>query len=234
MRGAILAVACPVSAEAHAYLRRAAPMSAGELTMPTEPKKITRAEQENLLRIARLRRDGAIADTKCRIAEAVADHEMRMAAEFSYDQREIWVELMHTAKARVSELDSQLAEDCRRLGIPEAFRPSIDLYWSGRGENASSARRAELRRVMVTRLAAMERAALETIDAGYRQHATAILSATITSSEALALLDAMPTIEQLLPEIDYDAVKRSLLAGPEAAILRRALALTDESDDGDV
>jgi hypothetical protein len=201
--------------------------------MPTEPRKMTRAEQDNLLRIAKLRRDGAIADTRSRIAEAVADYEMRMAAEFSYDQREIWADLMHTAKARVNELDSVLAEDCRRLGIPEAFRPSINLYWSGRGENASAARRVELRKVMVSRLIAMERAAMQAIDAEHRRHATAILSATITSSEARALLDAMPTVEQLLPEIDYDAVKRSLLAGSEAAILRSALALTADSDAGD-
>jgi hypothetical protein len=130
-------------------------------------------------------------------------------------------------------LTALLAEDCRRIGIPAAFRPSINLYWSGRGENASSARRAELLRVMVSRLIAMERAAMQAIDAEHRRHATAILSATITSGEALALLDAMATVEQLLPEIDYDAVKRSLLAGPEAAILRSALALTDGSDDDD-
>jgi hypothetical protein len=83
-----------------------------------------------------------------------------------------------------------LAEDCRRLGIPQAFRPSINLRWYSRSENASKERRAELRRVMVTRLAAIERAAIEEIEAGHRKIMTAILSATLSSGEAMALLDA--------------------------------------------
>jgi hypothetical protein len=192
---------------------------------------MTRAEQENLLRLGKLNRDGAIAEAKRHTADAAADFEMRLAAEFSYDKREVWSELMRSAKARVAELDRQLAADCLRLGIPNNFRPSINVFWSGRGENASKDRRTELRRVMHSRLVALERAAIEAIEVGHRQFATAVLTAAIDTDEARRLLTALPTAEQLMPRINYDSIKRSLLEGPEAAVLRAGLSITDESDD---
>jgi hypothetical protein len=197
-------------------------------------QKLTKAEQDNLVKLARLNREGAVAGIKAKTADAIADYEMHMAAEYKFDQREIWADLTHSAKARVNELDAMLAEDCRRLGIPEQFRPSLNLVWSGRGENAFKERRTELRRVMATRLAAVERAAIEQVEAGYRQAMTAILSATLSSGEARDLLAAMPTAEQLMPPIDYATVKQSLLAGPEANIVRKALALTEDTEDDDV
>jgi len=192
---------------------------------------MAKAEQENLLRLGRLNRDGAIAEAKRHTAEAAADFEMRLAAEFSYDKREVWAELMRSAKARVAELDRQLAADCLRLGIPDNFRPSINVFWSGRGENASVNRRTELRRVMHSRLVALERSAIETIEAGHRQYATAVLTAAIDTDEARKLLMALPTAEQLMPRINYEQIQRSLLEGPEAAVLRTGLSITDESND---
>jgi hypothetical protein len=181
--------------------------------------RLTKAEQDNLVKLAKLNREGAVAGIKAKTAVAVADYEMHLAAEYKFDQREIWADLTHSAKARVNELDSLLAEDCRRLGIPEQFRPTLNLVWFGRGENAFKERRTELRRVMATRLAAVKRAAIEQVEVGYRKAMTAIL------------LAAMPTAEQLVPPIDYATVEQSLLAGPEANIVRKALALTDDSED---
>jgi hypothetical protein len=125
-----------------------------------------------------------------------------------------------------------LATDCLRLGIPDNFRPSINVFWSGRGENATTSRRTELRRVMHSRLVALERAAIDAIEAGYRQYATTILIAAISTDEACKLLTALPTAEQLMPRINYDSIKRSLLEGPEAAVMRAALSITDDSGDG--
>ena len=87
--------------------------------MSASPSRMTKAEQENLLRLGRLNRDGAIAEAKRHTADAAADFEMRLAAAFSYDKRKAWAELMRSAKARVAEPDRQLAADCLRLGIPD-------------------------------------------------------------------------------------------------------------------
>jgi hypothetical protein len=218
--------------------RRSAKTAAAALAEARRPKRsasnipqhatLTKTEQDNLVRIAKLNRDGAIADARRRTADAAADYEMYLASEFAYDQRETWADLMHTAKARISELDNLLAEDCRRLGIPESMRPSINLLWSGRGENASKERQAELRRVMTSRLFAIERTAALAIEGGYRKAMTASLS----SEEAHALLADMPSAEQLMPKIDYAEVKRSLLEGPAANIVRTGYAmLTDDGGD---
>jgi hypothetical protein len=116
-----------------------------------------------------------------------------------------------------------------QLGVPERFRPRIDLYWYGRGENASRERRVELRRVATTRLVELERAEIERIDARYRQFATAVLSAAIGTAEARKLLATMPTAEQLSQSsLDYKRVTEALLEGPEPAALHgRQALLTD-------
>jgi hypothetical protein len=156
---------------------------------------------------------------------------MRLAARFSHDQREIWADLMRTAEAHVAELDRRLAADCRRLGIPENFRPSHRRWLVRPRRNASKERRTELRRVMHTRLVALKRAAVEAIEAGHRQFASAVLTAAIDTEEARKLLAALPTAEQLMPRINYEAISRSLLEGPEAAALRAGRSMTDESGD---
>ena len=199
-------------------------------------KRMTRAEQSDLLRLGKLNKDGAILAQKERTKIAAAEFEMRLVSQFSYDQREAWADLMASAKAHVAALDQQLAEDCRRLGIPESFRPEIGVHWFGRGENASKERRAELRRVAVTRLAALEASAIARIEDGYRRFQTSVLSAAISSVEARNLLADLPTAEQLLPTVDYQSVTKALLEGPEAASLQWAedhSLITDDSE-GDV
>ena len=185
-------------------------------------RRMTKAEQANLLRLGKLNKDGAIAAQKEQTKAALAEFEMRLASEFSYDQREAWADLMSSAKAHVDEIERKLAEDCRRLGIPENFRPEIAVQWYGRGENASKGRRTELRRVAVTRLAALEASAVVRIEDGYRRFQTAVLTAAIDSDEARQLLAGLPTAEQLLPDVDYQSVTKALLAGPEAASLQWA------------
>lgn len=197
--------------------------------MSTRP--MTRAERDDLIRLAKLRERTAKSDAKRRSAEMMADFEMKLAAQFSYDDRKLWSKLKASAEAAVAEADRKLAEDCRRLGIPENFRPEIGMYWRGRGENASKERRAELRKVMASRLIALEGAAIEAIERNTLDFVTRAIESSLGSEEARALLAAMPSIEQLMPPLDYTSIQRSLLRGPEASILRAAGLLTDESDD---
>ena len=82
-------------------------------------RRMTKSEETNLLRLGRLNKDGAIAAQKERTKTALAEFEMRLASQFSYDQRQAWADLVASAKAHTAALDQQLAADCRRLGIPE-------------------------------------------------------------------------------------------------------------------
>jgi hypothetical protein len=193
---------------------------------------MTRAEREDLIRLAKLRERTAKSDAKRRSADMAADFEMKLASQFSFDQREVWSELMAKAREAVAEADRRLGEDCRRLGIPENFRPEISVSWYARGENATKERRTELRRVMHSRLVALERRTFETIERGTLDFITQVVERGLGSDEARALLSAMPSIEQLMPQLDYAAIQRSLLQGPEATALRAAGLLTDDSDGG--
>jgi hypothetical protein len=201
---------------------------------PTQARRMTRAEQSDLLRLAKLNRDGAIIAAKRRTAEALAEFDMRLAANFSFDQREVWAKLVASAKAHAAALDRQLADDCERIGIPASFRPSITIGWYGRGENASKERRTELRRAATSRLVALERGAIEEIENGHRNFSTAVLSAAIGTDEARQLLGRLPTAELLLPEMDYREVARALLEGPEAGALRSATPLLPDDSDGEI
>jgi hypothetical protein len=53
-----------------------------------------------------------------------------------------------------------IAGQCAKLGIPARFAPEIEMHWYSRGENASKERRAELRKMAMTRIAAIESAAI--------------------------------------------------------------------------
>jgi hypothetical protein len=84
----------------------------------------------------------------------LANFEAQFAAEYHFDQDEIW----RQAHAVANEAAATIAERCRELGVPARFAPRVELDWYDRGENASRQRRAELRGVAQTRNAAIEQA----------------------------------------------------------------------------
>ena len=59
-----------------------------------------------------------------------------------------------------------IAARCESLGIPARFAPTVEFSWRGRGENAIAKRRAELRAVAKSRIAAIEKAAITQIERG--------------------------------------------------------------------
>ena len=81
-----------------------------EIFSPAGPRRMTKAEQANLQRLGKLNKDGAIAAQKERTKQALAEFEMRLAAQFTYDQRETWAYLMASAKRHVDEMDRRRAE----------------------------------------------------------------------------------------------------------------------------
>ena len=93
-----------------------------------------------------------------REAELLADAEAQLAA-ISKDTDTAWADVTGLAKKTIREADAVIAERCETLGIPTDFRPGLSLSWYGRGNNASKERRAELRKVAQTRIAANGRKA---------------------------------------------------------------------------
>ncbi len=166
---------------------------------------MTRAERLELAKLVRLRANVAKKDIEQRQAQLVADFEEQLAAVYQ-SSHEAWADVTAVANKLVAEADAEISRRCRELGLREKNRPSLSLFWHARGESADRERRAELRKVAQTKLEASARAAKVEID---RSAATLLTAGALESSEAKGFLDAMPSIDQLMPgltvgELDPD------------------------------
>jgi transposase-like protein len=155
-------------------------------------------DRRNLERLARKRAKVATAMIGERVKVLRADVEDQLSAEYSFDD-ELWAEVTRHAHAEVLKADKKIAEACRRLGIPEALRPSISVGWHGRGENALAGRRSELRKLAHARIDAAAESAKVAIEANLLEVETELIRDGLDSAEAAVFLNAMPTTEQLLP-----------------------------------
>jgi len=162
---------------------------------------MTKGERDELSKIlkARARLAGRVVEQ--RAAELLAEAEQQLATIYKVNDQ-AWRELTATSQQTVREADAELARRCRTLGIPEEFRPRLMLGWSGRGENADRERRAELRKVAQTRIAAMARSARVAIETQALDGLTQLAAGALESDAARAFLAAMPTPEALMPALD--------------------------------
>lgn len=164
------------------------------MTAPT----MTRAERDDLAKVARLRARVARTAVVQREAELLADVEEQLSAEYAFAD-EAWAEITKGAAEAVAEADRQVAELCRARGIPEEFRPRLNIGWHGRGSNAVAGRRAELRKVAQTRIAAASKGAKAAIEAKEAEVLTELLAGGLTSEAARSFLESIPTAAALMP-----------------------------------
>jgi hypothetical protein len=162
---------------------------------------MTKGERDELAKILKARARVAKSVVEQRAAELLADAEQQLAAKYKISD-EAWREIAADAVQIVAEADAEIAKRCRMLGIPEQFRPSLNASWYGRGENADKGRRAELRKVAQTRIAAMAKQARVTIETKALDGQTLLAADALESAEAKAFLASMPTVEALMPALD--------------------------------
>lgn len=172
------------------------------MTAPT----MTRAERDDLAKVARLRAKVARTAVGQREAELLADVEEQLAAEYAITD-EAWAELTKGAAEAVAEADRQVAELCRQRGIPEDFRPGLSLGWYGRGKNAIPGRRAELRKVAQTWIAAAAKGAKAAIEAREAEVLTELLAGGLTSDAARSFLESIPSAVALMPPLQVRELK---------------------------
>ena len=111
-------------------------------------------ERNSLLVLLRQRERVAKADAAEYAATLMADFEAKLAAVYYPSDHPAWKTAHEAADKAVAEANAAVAKVCLELGIPKAFAPGIRAGWYSRGANASSERRAELRRVATTEVAA--------------------------------------------------------------------------------
>jgi hypothetical protein len=171
---------------------------------------MTKGERDDLARLVRNRERVLKAAAQQRSAELLAEFEQQMASVYKFDQDEVWREAHAAAEAAVVAAQRQIAERCGELGIPADYAPGLNLYWHGRGENAWADRRAELRLVAKSRIAAIEKAARTKIELQCLDAQSQIVASGLTSAGAVAFLDRLPKIEALMPPLEIASIEEML------------------------
>ena len=186
---------------------------------------MTKAERLELGKVVRLRAKVAKDDAEAQGRRLLADFEAQLAARYP-ENNPAWAEITATARQAVEDADAKIAQLCRDRGIPDEFRPSLNCYWHGRGENAEKQRRAELRAVAQREVAARVHSAKVAID----RHAAALLSDLtangLETEHAKAFLEQLPTIDDLMPRLGLSEVETLALARTNEQIALLGLALS--------
>jgi hypothetical protein len=168
---------------------------------------MNKAEREDLQRLVRQREKVLKSAAKQRSNEVLADFENQMGQKFSFDQDEVWAEAAKIAKAAVDKAQQQIKARCREIGIPDRFAPALVLNWRNRGyDNLIKERREELRKMATTAIAAQEQKAIVQIELSCLDAQEKLALAGLTSDAARGFLEALPSVERLMPMLPFSEV----------------------------
>ncbi len=185
---------------------------------PDPPKEntVNKSDRDQLIRMARDRAKVAKADAAGRVKILLSDVESTLAREFEA-QDELWNQAVQIAEAEVAKANERIMSQCRLMGIPRKRAPLLTLGWAGRsGEFADSARRGELRKRAQTTLDALLAAARTAIDRACLETTEALMAGGL-EDDGNAFLEAMPTVEQLMPPLALADLGVTTWAPPDSA-----------------
>lgn len=193
----------------------------GQMTCLTAELPMSRRDRDDLAKAMRLRAKVAKSQIVQVERERLADFEAQLATEYKFSDA-AWADLTSEAAKAVDTANSQLAGRCREMGIPEEFAPKLGLGWSSRGENAITARRAELRKVAVTRIAADGQAARVAIDTREAEVLVELLAGGLTSEAAKDFLNSIvPTVTAMIPPLVFAEIEDVKVAKASGSVWDR-------------
>ena len=166
----------------------------------TTEMRMTKADRNELAKVVRLRMKVTKTAVESLAADRKAEVERQLSAIHTSDA-EVWRDITAEADRAVREADEKIAAICRDAGIPEKFRPGLNLSWYGRGENSYAERRTELRRLAYCRIEADAKAAVQLVEAWGCDRLTELHAGSLSSIEAKDFLAELPEPETLLPQI---------------------------------
>jgi hypothetical protein len=173
-------------------------------------RKLTRTETHDLSMIIKDRTKVLKAHAEEQAAACMAEFEAKLAAEYSWDQDEVWKSATLEAQKVIEEAQKKVAEQCERLGIPKTFAPRLGMTWEGRGENSLSQRRAELRRVAKSGIEAMTKAAMTKIEKQSLDLRTQVVSMGLLSADAKIFLESLAPVEDAMRSLDFAEIEHRL------------------------
>jgi hypothetical protein len=188
--------------------------------------RMTKADREQLIRLGRLRAKQAERETEAREKILLAEVEDLLTAE--YEARDqLWDDATLIAEDAAAKANAQIQAACVDLGIPAKDAPSLKLGWASRGEFTNSQRRAELRKLAMTRLTALTKAAKAAINDKLLEVETELIAGSLQSGEATTFLaNSMPSVEALMPPLNLNDLGVVRWQPPEDAAAQLTTPLT--------
>jgi hypothetical protein len=165
-----------------------------------------KGEREDLQRLIRQREKVLKSAAKQRSAELLADFENQLASQYAFDDDKVWKEAAALTEQELAKANAKIAARSAALGIPAQFAPRLAIGWQSRGENSVKDRRAELRKVAVTRIEAIEAKAITEIQLSCLGAQERVALAGLTSEAARLFIEKLPGIETLMPRLSYDEI----------------------------
>lgn len=174
------------------------------------PRQLSRTETHDLGMIIRDRAKVLKSYAEEQAAACLADFEAKLAAVYEFDDDAVWRKAVEAANKVCEEAQAVINARCKALGIPKDFAPGMGVVWHGRGQNALSGRRVELRRVAKTSVEAMLRAAMTRIDKQSLHLRTQVVGMGIMSPEAKLFLESLAPIEESMRMLEFVEIERKL------------------------
>lgn len=168
---------------------------------------MTKGERQELSSLIRKREKVMKAQAEERSAALLAEFEAQSAKIHHYDEDPVWARLTQDAREAVDKARIELAARCKEMGIPEEFAPQLEFHWHGRGHNAVSSRRDELRRAAKAKIVLIEKEAVTRIERMSLEAQTSIIASGLESDAARAFLGSMPAMDKLMPPVQFDEIQ---------------------------
>jgi hypothetical protein len=184
---------------------------------------VTRTERQDLLQICRQRERVGKAEAVAVAAHRKADFEAQLSRIYSFDEDTVWQAAYKAVNEVARQANEQVAARCQPLGIPRWAQPEIlPPQWYGRGENATRQRRGELTKVAHAKIDQHLKETIHAIQRASVDVQTQLLAGGLTSADAKAFLESIPTPAQLMPLVTVEDIQNQLLQATEGDALARA------------
>ena len=177
-------------------------------------QKMTKGERDDLIRIVKQREKVAKAAASQRSAVLLADFEQSVTDLHSFDTNEVWSAAVAAAVAAAKKANEEVSFEASRLGIPEEFRPSLQFHWDRRGQAEYEGRRQELRRVAKAEIETLEKTARVMVEQESLRAQTEIIRSGLDSTAALAFIDSLPSVDEIMPALDPATIQQKLVHRP--------------------
>jgi hypothetical protein len=165
------------------------------------------AERAQLMTVANERAKLAKAEVQALAADRIVELNAQLEANWKAEDFGV-KEIVGQLQKRAAEINKEIQPELERLGILPELRPSMSAYFAG--AYTTDKRRVRLRQLVKDQNDAATKRACHAIDVWRTNTREALVRDGLTSAAAIAFLDTLPPVGQLLPEVNVRALTAKL------------------------